>query len=383
MANRSSIRFIHSSDWQLGMTRAFLTEEAASRFNQARIDAIAKLGELAIEHEARFILVAGDVFESNQLSRQTVLRTLNALSALPVPILLLPGNHDPLDGSSIFDTKEFLEAPEHIIVIRDTSAISIPKIEDVEIFGAPWPTKHPSSDLCSDLVESLEPSENVVRIIVAHGQVDSLAPDTSRPDIITLDRVEPTIESGSIHYIALGDRHSVTPVGDTGRIWYSGAPLVTAFDEVEPNKALLVELEFEGGCEVKPLDVGKWEFIAKHFVVNGMDDLEQLSDWLAKLPNKERTAIKIGFEGSINLTTDAALEEIMETNSELFASLRKRERTSDLVIVPDSLDQDSVDLVGYAKEAWDELVLKAQNDDEAAKDALKLFYRLNLRGLGS
>jgi DNA repair exonuclease SbcCD nuclease subunit len=383
MANRTSIRFIHSSDWQLGMTRAFLTEEAASRFNQARIDAIAKLGELAIEHEARFILVAGDVFESNQLSRQTVLRTLNALSALPVPILLLPGNHDPLDGSSIFDTKEFLEAPEHIIVIRDTSAISIPKIEDVEIFGAPWPTKHPSSDLCSDLVESLEPSENVVRIIVAHGQVDSLAPDTSRPDIITLDRVEPTIESGSIHYIALGDRHSVKQVGDTGRIWYSGAPLVTAFDEVEPNKALLVELEFEGGCEVKPLDVGKWEFIAKHFVVNGMDDLEQLSDWLAKLPNKERTAIKIGFEGSINLTTDAALEEIMETNSELFASLRKRERTSDLVIVPDSMDQDSVDLVGYAKEAWDELVLKAQNDDEAAKDALKLFYRLNLRGLGS
>lgn len=383
MASRSSIRFIHSSDWQLGMTRAFLTEEAASRFNQARIDAIAKLGELAIEHEARFILVAGDVFESNQLSRQTVLRTLNALSALPVPILLLPGNHDPLDGSSIFDTKEFLEAPEHIIVIRDTSAISIPKIEDVEIFGAPWPTKHPSSDLCSDLVESLEPSENVVRIIVAHGQVDSLAPDTSRPDIITLDRVEPTIESGSIHYIALGDRHSVTQVGDTGRIWYSGAPLVTAFDEVEPNKALLVELDFEGGCEVKPLEVGKWEFIAKHFVVNGMDDLEQLSDWLAKLPNKERTAIKIGFEGSINLTTDAALEEIMETNSELFASLRKRERTSDLVIVPDSMDQDSVDLVGYAKEAWDELVLKAQNDDEAAKDALKLFYRLNLRGLGS
>jgi DNA repair exonuclease SbcCD nuclease subunit len=383
MANRSSIRFIHSSDWQLGMTRAFLTEEAASRFNQARIDAIAKLGELAIEHEARFILVAGDVFESNQLSRQTVLRTLNALSALPVPILLLPGNHDPLDGSSIFDTKEFLEAPEHIIVIRDTSAISIPKIEDVEIFGAPWPTKHPSSDLCSDLVESLEPSENVIRIIVAHGQVDSLAPDTSRPDIIALDRVEPTIESGSIHYIALGDRHSVKQVGDTGRIWYSGAPLVTAFDEVEPNKALLVELEFEGGCEVKPLDVGKWEFVAKHFVVNGMDDLEQLKEWLAKLPNKERTAIKIGFEGSINLTTDAALEEIMETNSELFASLRKRERTSDLVIVPDSMDQDSVDLVGYAKEAWDELVLKAQNDDEAAKDALKLFYRLNLRGLGS
>ncbi len=34
----SSIKFIHSSDWQLGMTRAFLSPEAASRFSQARID---------------------------------------------------------------------------------------------------------------------------------------------------------------------------------------------------------------------------------------------------------------------------------------------------------------------------------------------------------
>ena len=58
----SSIRFIHSSDWQLGMTRAFLSPEAASRFSQARIDAISALGKMAKEHGAQFIIVAGDVF---------------------------------------------------------------------------------------------------------------------------------------------------------------------------------------------------------------------------------------------------------------------------------------------------------------------------------
>ena len=86
--NNQSIRFIHSSDWQLGMTRVFLDKDSAPRFSQARIDAIATLGKLAIEHDAQFIIVAGDVFESNQLSRQTLMRTLDALESLPVPIFL-------------------------------------------------------------------------------------------------------------------------------------------------------------------------------------------------------------------------------------------------------------------------------------------------------
>jgi hypothetical protein len=38
------VKFIHTLDWQLGMTRAFLSEEASSHFGQARIDTIERLG---------------------------------------------------------------------------------------------------------------------------------------------------------------------------------------------------------------------------------------------------------------------------------------------------------------------------------------------------
>ena len=109
---------------QLGTTklarfiRAFLSDEASARFSQDRINAISTLGKMATEHDAKFIIVAGDVFESNQLSRQTLVRALDALESLPVPVFLLPGNHDPLDGSSIFSTAEFKRAGEHIIVLR-------------------------------------------------------------------------------------------------------------------------------------------------------------------------------------------------------------------------------------------------------------------------
>ncbi len=376
----NNIRFIHTSDWQLGMTRAFLSEEASSRFSQARIDAISTIGKLAKEHEAQFIIVAGDVFESNQLSKQTLMRTLDALGSIPVPIFFLPGNHDPLDGSSIFLAKEFEKSGDHIIVLTDMTPVAVPGHSGVEVVGAPWRTKHPSSDLCKDLAESLEPAKGIIRVAVCHGQVDILSPDTSRPETIDLAVAEQAIDAGKFHYLGLGDRHSVTEVGNTGRVHYSGAPVATAFDEVDPNKALLVELSDTGDCNVKPLDVGSWQFIVEAQAMNGPDDLMLFEKWLNDLPNKECTAVKIGFQGSINLATAAALDELMESKAEVFASLKTRDRTTDLAIVPDELDQDSVSLSGYAKETWDELLGMAAKDDTEAQDALRLFYRLSAQG---
>ena len=374
------IRFIHSSDWQLGMTRAFLGEEAGARFSQARINAISTLGTLAKKHDAKFIVVAGDVFESNQLSRQTLARALDALGALPVPIFLLPGNHDPLDGASIFLTKEFENTGDHLFVLRDMKPVAVPHLHGVEVVGAPWRTKHPSSDLCNDLVEILDPATSVTRIAVAHGQVDKLAPDPSRPDIINLARVEQAIEDKKFHYLALGDRHSVTDIGRTGRIWYSGTPVATAFDEIDPNKALLVELELDGACKIEPLDVGAWSFVAHDRAMNEPEDLAEFEAWLDAHANKECTAIKVGFEGSINLATAAALDELMDTKAALYASLRRRERTTDLAVVPDELDQDSVSLSGYARDTWDELLAMAGHGDKVARDALRLLYRLSAQG---
>ncbi|MDZ7768497.1 MAG: exonuclease SbcCD subunit D [Woeseiaceae bacterium] len=374
------IRFIHSSDWQLGMTRAFLSEEAAARFSQARIDAITTLGRLARDNEAQFIVVAGDIFESNQLSQRTVVRTLDALEALPVPVFLLPGNHDPLDGTSIFLSERFRAVSRHITVLHDYRPVAVPGLDGIEVVGAPWRTKRPVTDLCQEMAQANPPATDVIRIAVVHGQVDTLSPDPGRSGVVDLAAAEQAIREGRFHYLALGDRHSVTEVGGSGRIWYSGAPVATAFDEQDPNKALLVELDGESSCRVEPLDVGHWIFIAEQRRLDGPDDIARFGQWLDDLPDKECTVIKAGFEGSISLAAAAMLDDVMEAKADLFASLRLRERTTDLAIVPDQLDQDSVSLSGYARAAWQELLERADSGDDAARDALRLCYRLSDHG---
>ena len=66
------MRFVHTADWQLGMTRYFLNGEAQPRYSAARRDVVAGIGPLAVEAGAEFVVVAGDVFEDNQLAPRDV-----------------------------------------------------------------------------------------------------------------------------------------------------------------------------------------------------------------------------------------------------------------------------------------------------------------------
>ena len=79
----AAVTFIHTSDFQLGMTRWFLSPAAQSRFDDDREAAVLRLGELATETGAEFIVVAGDVFEHNSLNKSTLLRARGPLREAP------------------------------------------------------------------------------------------------------------------------------------------------------------------------------------------------------------------------------------------------------------------------------------------------------------
>src|SRR6187399_2060423 len=150
------VRFIHTADLQLGMTRRFLDEDAQARYAQARIDALVSIGELAAREDARFVVVAGDVFETNRVRPRTVGRALEAMAAIPVPVLLLPGNHDPLDAASVYRSPTLTRArPPNVMVIESSDPIDAPGAEGIQVVGAPWLSKRPLEDLAGAAVATL------------------------------------------------------------------------------------------------------------------------------------------------------------------------------------------------------------------------------------
>jgi DNA repair exonuclease SbcCD nuclease subunit len=355
-----STRFLHTSDWQLGMRRHFLKEEALPRYMQARIDAIAAIGKLAKEHKAQFVTVAGDVFESNQVDRRTVGRALEALASVPCPVLLLPGNHDPLDAASVYRSRAF-RAPANVSVIDSAEPVEI--VPGVEVVGAPWPTKRPPGDLVEAMLRALEPTDGL-RVAIAHGAVNVIEDRASQ---IELEPVRAALADHRIHFLGLGDRHSVTEVAP--RVWYSGSPEPTDYVEVDPGKVLLVDLSRES-CDVEALPVARWRFLLEEVEVASGDDVQVLADRLFGLPDKDRTILKLVFTGALTLREHADLEAVLADQDELFAAI---ERYGDVTVRPEEFELEELGLTGFARDAAFAL---AERDDQTARDSLALLYRL-------
>lgn len=381
------MRFVHSADWQLGMTRHFLAGEAQPRYSAARRDVVAGLGQLAAEVGAEFVVVAGDVFEHNQLDPQVISQSLEAMRAIGIRVYLLPGNHDPLDASSVYTSRLFkAECPDNVVVLDQAGIHQVRP--GLQIVAAPWRSKSPGVDLAAEVLAGL-PVDGVTRILVAHGGIDVLDPDPTNPALIRLAAVQDALSRGAVHYVALGDKHSATEVGTGGRIWYSGAPEVTNFDDVEPDPGHVLvvdvdETDPQRRVTVDARRVGRWRFLTLRHQLDDNRDIADLDVNLDQITDKDRTVVRLALVGSLSVTDRAVLDACLDRYSRLFAWLGCWDRHTDLAVIPGDGEFDDLGVGGFAAAAVEELVATARAADaEAADDAqaaLALLLRLADRG---
>lgn len=369
-------RFLHTADWQLGMTRHFFSEGVQERYSQARFDAIRRLGQIAKEEECEFVLVCGDAFESNQVDRRTVLRACEALKDVPVPVYILPGNHDPLNAASVYLSSTFSDQkPTHVRIVKDTEPQQV--AEGVEVVGAPWKSKKPVINPLEELLENPGPSNGVIRIVMGHGVIDTFTPDKDAPAILSEVNLEKAVSEGKAAFIALGDRHSITKLGTSGRVWYSGTPESTDFREDKSGYALIVELE-DDRVITREVQLGHWRFVERKQVdLNHADDIANLDRWLQATENKERTVLRLRLFGSLTLSLHAELQGKLQAANDLFAGFDVR--YDDLVMVPEDADFADLGFSGFADKTVTRLRTQIEaggTEADEARDALMLLFRL-------
>ncbi|ANS78788.1 DNA double-strand break repair protein Mre11 [Serinicoccus hydrothermalis] len=407
------VRFLHTADWQIGMTRRFLEPEAQSRFTAARTDAIRRLGEVAAAQDCAFVVVCGDVFESNHLTGRTVRRALDALRTVPVPVYLLPGNHDPLDAASVYRSALFLaERPGHVHVLERAGVHEVSP--GVELVAAPWESKHPGRDLVAEAMGLLPPGpapEGVTRVVVGHGGVDTFDPEWRDHATIATGPLVQALDAGQVHYVALGDRHSRTEVAGRADLQYAGTPEPTRETEVAPGEALVVEVDPGAPSgervRVRGHRVGTWGFTVLDRQVDSDADVASLDAELAALPDPDRTVVFLNLRGMLGVVEHARLEEVRGRHADRLGALVEREQHRDLVVADDDAAWAELELGGFLGPAVEEIRAEAQRpapagspsaqeapvetssapflagrpDDEAsARDALALLYRLSRSG---
>lgn len=355
------MRFIHTSDWQLGLKLNFVPGEAGARLRAQRFETVRRIAGVARERGVDAVVVAGDVFDDNGVGPDTIQQTQDALAAFaPLPVLLLPGNHDSaLPGSALHR----LQTAGHVRVLGDREPIAL---GGGVLYPCPLFQRHSREDPTAHL-PTREAGDTRPGVVAAHGGVLDFGETTETPNRIDVARV---LAKG-YEYLALGDWHGALQFTD--RAWYCGTPEQTRFSEKNTGYVLFVEIEGQGiipRVERIPVGRAQWRTHVARFYTDS--DVDSLSDWF-DAPELERswTLVSLELEGQLSLSARGRLEVLLaEEKGRLLHLQVARDAVVD---APSEEDLRVLTAEGFVGEAAESL--QAQNSTEA-RDALRLLHRL-------
>jgi DNA repair exonuclease SbcCD nuclease subunit len=212
-ANRAQeVILVHSSDLHVD-------EDHAAGFRRDGAAGLRAVLSTAQILRADVVLLAGDTFESNQLGSAILDRAGRLLAEAGIPIVLLPGNHDPALPGSVFVRGGFGLIPNvSILGVTHDEAVPFP-IFDLEIWG------HAHRDYFSMApLRGPRPRSTRWQVAVAHGHYE---PPETRANPLRPSWVfgNEEIVATSADYLALGHWDRPARVGNgVVPAYYSGSP---------------------------------------------------------------------------------------------------------------------------------------------------------------
>ncbi len=211
---KKHIRLIHTSD-------IHLAEYASANGNGLTERAwrvLKALVNLSTSAEANLIIIAGDLFDHNRVEPVTVKLVLDELLKALVPVVILPGNHDCLIPTSVYQAASFPKLGPNIRVFTNPNGekFSFPEME-LAIWGKPIDAyggdTHPMAGIPPRGTERWQ-------IAVAHGYFAS----DLKGQFFSFPINEEEIAQSCCDYIALGHWGTFRCVSDGSvKAYYSGA----------------------------------------------------------------------------------------------------------------------------------------------------------------
>lgn len=318
------MKFLHTSDWQIGM-KAESVGRMAERVREERLEAAKRVVQAARDNGAEMIVLTGDVFEDNAVDRLVVRKIGEILRTFSGPVYIIPGNHDPLVPGSVWEHSVWKEAA-NISIFSKSEPV---ELDGCILFPCPlhgkYSTKNPTSWINATGVT--KPA-----IGMAHGNVEGIP--NGEPDYpIPRD----TASRLGLDYLALGHWHSFARYdADDGvcRMAYAGTHETTKFGERDSGNAVIVEISHHGAPpKLIPVKTGRLNWRTVERKVDQPQSLEAVIEELGQLDSPAGTLVRVFIEGVLFPEDRHALARIEELLGSrfLFGSLD----TSALIPAPD------------------------------------------------
>jgi hypothetical protein len=366
-----TLTLLHTADWQIGKQFASIPGDAGAALRSQRLETIAALAALASERGVDAVLVAGDVFEDNAVSDETLRRSMNALNGFPGPWVLLPGNHDAALAQSAWSRlRRLVIVPDNVTLATEAEPIHLCGGR-LCVLPAPLQRRHEVRDL-TDYFDAVDTAPGVLRVGLAHGAVRNRLPAESE----AMNPISDTrADSARLDYLALGDWHGTLEIAP--RSWYAGTPEPDRFRSNDPGNVLLVELGEAGAPPlVAKRQLGRFRWQQLEFALAEAASIGVLDGRLGALDEASNTLLRLRLSGALDLGARVQLDELLARWRARLHHLGVDE--SALVARPSARDIAAVGASGFVRDAIDALIRiqddPAHPDHDHAARALQVLY---------
>ena len=368
-----TFKFIHTSDWQIGKVFRYVDDTTMRLLQDARLNAITRIGEIANEHEVKHVLVAGDVYDMEAPDRRTLAEPLNRMRRFDsVTWHLLPGNHDLHRPNGLWYSRTLKERPSNVNLLLEPEHVAIE--ENTYLLPVPLNYRNTFGD-SSEYMDDVDLPEYAVRIGVAHGSITGFGSDNREAkNYIAPDRPQ----RAGLAYLAMGDWHGTRKIND--RCWYSGTHETDSFKVDGGGQVLLVEIgDDHPAPNVEMIQTGSFSWYTCKEQVNNIEEIDSLEERLRQINGNqpEQALVDLRVEGALSLNDEQYFQErIVEGVADALRFLRVNEKN--LLSNPTEEDLERIDHAGVVRVAAETLMAKAENEkgdeQELATEALRRLY---------
>jgi DNA repair protein SbcD/Mre11 len=205
-SDRPRLRLLHTSDIHVGSTTHSLVT----------LDAVVAAAQ---EESVDGVLIAGDLFDHARLDQDTLDAVVERLGRLSQPTVVIPGNHDCVDATSIYNRVDLREAGDHVHFVGEPEGREL-IFEELAL--AVWARGIQEHHPGHRPLEGFRPADpRYWRVVLTHGH---FVPADERSDRSS-QIAQHELASLECDYVALGHWHHFVDLStDEVSVFYSGSP---------------------------------------------------------------------------------------------------------------------------------------------------------------
>lgn len=261
------IKILHCADFHFDTPFSELTGSMGEKRKEDLRETFGRTVQLARQEKVQLLLLCGDLFDNQGVSRMTINYLINKFKEIPeVYIFIAPGNHDPYHEKSYY---HLVDWPDNVHIFQNTWEKV--ELEDLNVcvYGRGFTKPHYQESFLKGFSVD-DPTK--LNIMLLHGDVVTPGQGSDYHPITTEE-----IGASGLDYLALGHRHSCTEVTKQGcTSWaYSGCPEGRGFDELGEKGILLGELSKES-CQLSFKSIAKRKYFELKIDISNCRTYEEI-----------------------------------------------------------------------------------------------------------